>query len=76
MVNTYGSAEFKSHCLRIIDEVAETGQPVLLTKRGRPIAQLIPVTSSDPLPVFGLLKDSARWTDDLYSTAEHWNVES
>jgi prevent-host-death family protein len=36
------AAEFKAKCLAILDEVAQTGQPVTILKRGRPIAQLIP----------------------------------
>jgi len=76
MVNTYGSAEFKTHCLRIIDEVAASGQSVLLTKRGRPVARVVPIGPSDSRPVFGLLKGSAQWTAPLYSTQEHWNAES
>jgi prevent-host-death family protein len=36
------ASEFKAKCLAILDEVAQTGQPVTILKRGRPIAQLIP----------------------------------
>jgi prevent-host-death family protein len=35
------ASEFKAKCLAILDEVAQTGQPVTILKRGRPIAQLI-----------------------------------
>jgi prevent-host-death family protein len=35
-------SEFKAKCLAILDEVAQTGQPVTILKRGRPLAQLIP----------------------------------
>jgi prevent-host-death family protein len=36
------ASEFKAKCLAILNEVAQTGQPVTILKRGRPIAQLIP----------------------------------
>jgi prevent-host-death family protein len=36
------ASEFKAKCLAILDEVAKTGQPVTILKRGRPIARLIP----------------------------------
>jgi prevent-host-death family protein len=42
------ASEFKAKCLAILDEVAQTGQPVTILKRGRPIAQLIP-----PVPWLG-----------------------
>ena len=36
------ASEFKAKCLAILDEVAQTGQPVTILKRGRHIAQLVP----------------------------------
>ena len=39
-----GASEFKAHCLRILDEIAETGGEYLITKRGRPVARVISVT--------------------------------
>jgi prevent-host-death family protein len=35
--------EFRAKCYRILDEVAESGEPVLITRRGRPLAILCPV---------------------------------
>ncbi len=40
------ASEFKARCLALLDEVASTGEPVTITKRGKPVARLIP-----PLPV-------------------------
>ena len=34
--------EFKATCLKLIDRVAETGEPVLITKRGKVLARLVP----------------------------------
>ena len=38
-----GAAEFKAHCLRILYEVQRTGDPVTITKRGKPVAEVTPV---------------------------------
>ena len=38
-----GAAQFKTRCLAVMDTVSKTRQPVLITKRGRPIAKLVPV---------------------------------
>jgi prevent-host-death family protein len=38
------AAEFKAHCLRILDDVA-AGQEITITKRGKPVARLGPVTA-------------------------------
>lgn len=37
------AAEFKSRCLSLLDEVADTGRAIVVTKRGRPVAQVVPV---------------------------------
>lgn len=40
---TIGAGEFKQGCLALLDEVAETHQPIVITKRGRPVARLVPI---------------------------------
>ena len=44
-MNTIKASEFKAKCLQLMDEVAESGQPLVITKNGRPVAQLGPVVS-------------------------------
>jgi prevent-host-death family protein len=41
-MKTLTSSEFKAKCLAVLDEVARTGEPVTILKRGRPVAQLVP----------------------------------
>ena len=36
------AVEFKATCLKLIDRVAETGEPVIITKRGKVLARLVP----------------------------------
>lgn len=40
---TVPAGEFKSKCLRLLDEVAEKRHTLIVTKRGRPVAQVSPV---------------------------------
>ncbi len=42
-LKTIKASEFKAKCLKLMDEVAETGQPLVITKNGRAVAQLGPV---------------------------------
>lgn len=42
-MKTIAAGEFKSHCLRIVDEVNKRLQPVLITKKGVAVAKLVPV---------------------------------
>ena len=65
-----GSAEFKAHCLRLMAEVQAGGEPITVTKRGKPVALVsAPVgtegsAAKPPLPSsFGLLK-SDLYRDD------------
>jgi prevent-host-death family protein len=67
-----GAAKFKEHCLAILDEVDEEG--IVITKRGRPVARLMPVhTASGDL--IGSLTPYMVITGDLCSTGVRWDAE-
>jgi prevent-host-death family protein len=36
------AGEFKARCLALLDRVAATGEPLVVTKRGRPVARVVP----------------------------------
>ena len=36
------ASAFKARCLALLDRVAETGEPLVVTKRGRPVARVVP----------------------------------
>lgn len=74
-----GAAEFKAHCLRILDEVERTGEPVTITKRGRVVGELHPPAKRKGKGVaFGFLKHpDYRYDADPESPAYDgpWNAE-
>ena len=39
-------SEFKAHCLSLLEDVARTGEPLLVTKRGKPLARVSPSGTS------------------------------
>ena len=41
-VRTIKASEFKAKCLKLMDEVAETGQEIVITKNGKPVSRLAP----------------------------------
>lgn len=43
MERTIAASRFKAQCLALLDEVAESGQPIIVTKHGKPVARLEPV---------------------------------
>ncbi len=40
---TVPAGRFKQHCLAILDEVAETHEPITITKRNKPVARIVPL---------------------------------
>ena len=62
-----GAAEFKAKCLRILDEVERTGEPVTITKRGRVVGELHPPTvrQQKPKSLFGFLKGTVTINGDI-----------
>jgi len=68
-----GAAEFKQHCLALLDSVGPDG--VIITKHGRPVAKLIPV-GTDSSSLIGSFKDKLVIKGDLLSTGLRWDAES
>ena len=60
------ASEFKAKCLAVMDEVERTGQAVVITKNGKPVAELVPPRASRP-KALGLLKDRLFITGDIIS---------
>ena len=50
------AAQFKAHCLAVMDEVAKTREPVVITKRGKPVAKVVPVEQPKPRKLLGSLE--------------------
>jgi prevent-host-death family protein len=70
---------FKQTCLRLLDEVAETGESVVITKRGRPVAQLTPLPADTRNDWAGAMRGTGRILGDLIAPAvapTDWAAES
>lgn len=68
-MKTIAAGHFKQHCLRLLDEVAVSGEPLVITKRGKPVAQLtqVPVQRSDDWA--GAMRGSGEILGDLVAPA-------
>ena len=62
-----GAAEFKAHCLEIMDEVERAGTEVTITKHRKPVARLIPVQRKKSRPFCGSLKNMIVSVGDVLS---------
>ena len=63
---------FKAKCLALLDEVAETGQSVVVTKRGRPVARVSPVRASAPRPLLGSVLKERNLVSPIQ---ERWDAD-
>ncbi len=68
------AAVFKAECLKLMDDVARTGKPIIITKHGKPVAQLVPM-SPQAESLFGYMKHTVVIGSDIVSpTEESWSA--
>jgi prevent-host-death family protein len=70
------AGKFKACCLAVMDDVNATGEPVLITKRGVPVAKIVPV-SSKKRDLFGFMAGQFEIVGDIESPTvplESWEV--
>ena len=60
-------SEFKTHALRIIEKIAETREQITITKRGKPIARVVPYQEQDGKPKAGKLAQYLVYEKDIVS---------
>lgn len=61
------AAEFKAKCLELMDRVAESHEEIVITKRGKPIAKLVPVEQKPWRPLFGSMAGTVETLGDIIS---------
>jgi prevent-host-death family protein len=67
------AARFKAQCLALLDEVAQTRQPLTVTKRGRPVATVVPVVDATARKT---LRGSVTVTGDIVgSLMDGWDLD-
>lgn len=72
-MKTIGAAEFKAHCLQILDEVGPEG--IVITKRGKPVAMLVPPEANIE-EMYGKYRDRLEVTGDILSSGREWDARS
>jgi prevent-host-death family protein len=67
-------SEFKANCLSLVDEVAKSGASIVITNRGKPVAQLCPVQSK-PKTLVGIMRGRIEILGDIISPIDvRWNA--
>jgi antitoxin (DNA-binding transcriptional repressor) of toxin-antitoxin stability system len=73
-MKTMAAGKFKDVCLKTLDEVARTKSAVVITKRGRPVAKLVPC--GPPLDARGLAGSVLKEVGDPFGTGESWHADA
>ena len=69
------ASRFKERCLALLDEVARTKAPLVVTKRGEPVARVVPLDEPKRKPLRDSVTFLAEDEDELFSTGERWDAE-
>jgi prevent-host-death family protein len=75
-MRTMPAGEFKARCLRVMEEVKKYRTPVVITKKGRPVAKLVP-PDAPATDVFGCMAGTARIVGDVEApvlAADTWRA--
>jgi prevent-host-death family protein len=72
-MKSIAAGKFKDRCLKTLDEVAATKSAVVITKRGRPVATLVPYVERRGKSLAGsVLKE----VGDPFGTGERWEADA
>ena len=70
------AGRFKAECLKLMDRVNQTHEEIIISKRGKPVAKLVPIENKPAHPIFGFMKDTIKSENDIVTpTGELWNAE-
>ena len=73
---TIKASEFKARCLKLMDEVAETGKEIIITKNGRPVSRLVPHWER-PKTLFGIDRGRLEILGDIIEPIDvDWNADT
>jgi prevent-host-death family protein len=76
-MRTIAAGEFKQRCLRLLDEVGASGEPIVITKRGKAVAQLTPLGPESHDDWRGAMIDRGEILGDLVAPAtepQEWDA--
>jgi len=76
---TVSVSEFKATCLALLERVRKSGQPITVTKHGKPVAKVVAIRSSQrrKRDILGYMKGTGRIVGDIESPASDprdWEV--
>jgi prevent-host-death family protein len=74
--SSVSASQFKARCLKLMDEVRDRRCEVVITKRGKPVAKLVPVEDQQVRDIMGYAKGSIVILGDIVGpTGEVWDAD-
>lgn len=71
-----GASAFRERCLALLDQVERTRTSFVITKRGRPVARLVPLDERSAVPsLLGSVRLVAEHDEDYFSSGEDWSAD-
>jgi prevent-host-death family protein len=70
------ASAFKARCLAVMNDIQATGEPVIVTKRGKPVVKVVPVTPEND-DIFGFMADKFDIVGDIESPVvplKNWKI--
>ena len=78
-METIAISKFKARCLSVLERVRKTGKPVLVTRFGKPVAEIVPPSPSKrPGSWLGAMRDTGRITGDIIAPVldpDEWEAQ-
>jgi len=76
MIQKIAAGEFKAKCLGLLDEVQRERKELVITKRGKPVAKVVPI-SDRPASFFGSMKGTMEIVGDIIAPIDvKWDAEA
>ena len=73
-MKSIAAGKFKNVCLKTLDDVAKTKTPIVITKRGHPVARLVPYVGSTRRA--SLAGSILKEVGDPFGTGERWDADA
>jgi prevent-host-death family protein len=71
------AGQFKAQCLKLMDQVQQTREEVVITKHGKPVAKLVPINeTTTSQSIVGFMKGSVQVVGDIISPVDDvWEAD-
>lgn len=69
------ASKFKAECLRLMDEIAASGEEIVITKKGKPVVRMGPIRPAGRKSLYGLFAGEMEIIGDIISPIDvEWNA--